>query len=201
MPTEEQLEAREQAQAQANKLARRDGAERELLHGKMTDAERLLAFDRWCRRQLLARIDWTWAGAAKVKRVEQCRIQLETLAKGLWARGWLLDGAKLGKVVIAALDDVAKAQREGRVKNFWTFYASVVARHIGLHAEELNDAAKAAGAHAGQVFEALTRHLPTQAALTQLVGERSQETLRAKVATQRKKEARKTADAGQQQLL
>ena len=195
------LDERDEAAGQAGRRAIRDGAERQIIYGKMTDAERLLAFDRWSRQQLLKRIDWTWAGAAKAKRIEQCRIMLETLVKGLWARGWLLDGAALAKVVTAALDDVAKAQREGRVRNFWMFYSSVVSRHVGTHAEELRDESKAVGAHASQVFESLVRHAPKQTPLPELVAQRAQETLKEKLARQRKAVTKKAADAGQQQLL
>jgi len=201
MSLEGYLDQRDAASAGAGRLARRDAAERELLYGKMSDAERLLAFDRFCRRQLQARIDWTWAGAAKAKRIEQCRIMLETLVKGLWARGWLLDGAQLAKVVIAALDDVAKAQKAGRVRNFWMFYSSVVTRHVGTHAEELRDESKAVGAHASQVFQALTKRLPDQTPLPELVAQRAHETLREKVAKARRQQARKDANAAQQQLL
>ena len=58
---------------------------------ELTDAQRLLRFDAWVKGELEKRLDWAWAGAHRVKRVEQCRVQIEGLVLDLRLRGWMLD--------------------------------------------------------------------------------------------------------------
>ena len=200
------LDEREEAAGQAGRRARRDGAERELLHGKMTDAERLLAFDRWCRKQLQARIDWTWAGAQKARRIEQARVYLERMILGLWRRGWMLDGARLAARITAMLDAVASYQRQGKVRAFWPYFCATVDRYVGLNSEELQAETLQAGAAVGQALAAIlkngSRHAQT---LPELIAQRAAEIEAAKAETLREQQTRlraaRKADAQQRQLL
>lgn len=195
--------AERQAKAEsAASLAERDRAARAWLWGDRTPEHRLAAFDRWVRLELEARLDWTWAGAAKSKRIEQCRLELERLMKDLAARGWLLDGRRLAGLITDALDDVAGAQRKGQVRDFWPYFRACVGRYVGANAEEIREDAMSLGTHVGQVFEALARDAKRKGpTLPELVAQRAGETLRERLARQRRREALKKAEAAQRQLF
>lgn len=202
------LHDRDLEREQAADLARRDAASRAWMNRGVPEAERLLKFDSWVRVELEKRVDWTSAGAGWERRLEQCRIELENLVCALWRRGWQLDGERLAGHIRDALDDVAKAQRAGRVKDFWPFFKAVVDRYVGVNAEEIKEEAMRAGVHVGQVFEAMTRRLPAGRSLPELVALRRQEqvaakdeTLRQRLARQRAKDAARIADAQQPQLF
>lgn len=195
------LEDRDDRLAKARSLAKRDEAARAWMAAGATIEQRLLRFDGWVRLELLARIDWTWAGEQKARRVEQCRIELESLVLGLWQRGWLLDGPRLAGHIKDALDDVGAAQRAGRVRDFWPFYKRVVDGYVGINAEEIRAEAMHFGAHVGQVFERLQRQAAKAPSMPELLAQRRQETLAEKLRRQRLLEARQKADASQPQLF
>ncbi len=168
--------------------------------------ERLLKFDAWVRRQLQARISWRGTERQQRKMMEQCRVKLERLVMDLWRRGWLLDGQKLAGHILAALDDIAAAQRAGRVKDFWPFFCRVVDRYVGINSEEIQAEARAmAGARPmSSILEGL--HLGTKPAaagptLPELVAQRREETLREKLARRRRLEERQAEDKTQLPLL
>ncbi len=162
----------------------------------------MVAFDRWLRAQLAERLDWSWAGEAREKRIEQCRLQVEGLVLALWRRGWMLDGRRLADRLTAMLDAVGKAQRAGQVRDFWPYFRSTCQRYVGLNAEEIQAEARSAGATIGALVAAITAGGPAKAAtLPELVAQRADETLRAKVARQRRQEAGCAADARQLPLL
>jgi valyl-tRNA synthetase len=201
MDAEAYLAERQAAAATARQREARDAVLRAWIWGK-TPEQRLLKFDAWVKLELAARLDWTWAGPAQAKRLEQCRAQLETMLKHLFERGWHLDGRKLADLITAALDEVGAAQRAGRVKDFWPFFKSVISRYVGTHAEEIQAEALSAGNAVSQILEATLRGLPAKApTVTELVAQRASETLHQKLARQRRQEARQKADAAQVQLF
>jgi len=153
MSMEAYLDDRANALATAERLRERDAHARAWMNQDQPPEVRLLKFDSWVRIELETRLDWAWAGAIHARRIEQCRIELEGLVLALWRRGWMLDGQRLAGRVRDALDDVAKAQRAGRVREFWPFFKSVVDRFVGINAEEIRDEAMSAGVAVSQVFE------------------------------------------------
>jgi len=156
--------------------------------------ERLLAFDRWARIQLEKRLAWDWAGAAKEKRIEQCRVRLETIVLDLWRRGWMLDGRRLAVLLIEFLDTVGAYQRKGQVRDFWAYFNAAAERHVGLNSEEILREAMSAGAHMGLLLGKLgigTRK--QEPALPELLAQRADEIGRAKEETLREKLARARA--------
>lgn len=166
-------------------------------------AERLLAFDGWVRAQLEKRLQWPGNERARVKLLHQCRDRMERLVLELWRREWLLDGPRLAKHVIAALDDVAAAQRAGRVKDFWPFFCRVIDGYVGLNAEEIQREARAAAGtkSAAVVGELLKASLGRTATLPELVAQRRDELtkakgLRAELAAERKRRKAAQAEAG-----
>ncbi len=162
---------------------------------------RLPAFDRWLRKELDRRLDWKWAGAMKDRKLEQCRIQIDGMILALWRRGWMLDGHRLADRIKEMLDAIGKAQRGGAVRDFWPYFKAAVERYVGLNAEEIQAEAMSAGVAMGQVFQQLTKGLPAGPALPELVAQRAGETLKDKIARQRRQDAVKAADAGQMPLL
>lgn len=162
-----------------------------------TDAQRLLAFDAWVKGELEKRLDWAWAGEQRVRRVEQCRVQLEGLVLDLWRRGWMLDGKKLAGVITAALDDVAKAQKAGRVQDFWAFFKAIIGRHVGVNSEEIQLQARAAGATLAQTLNALgvKSPAPAETPLPQLIAQRREEIVHAKSLREQQAEERKRRKA------
>lgn len=195
------LDQREDRLARGRDLERRDAAMRAWVAEGVSDEVRLLRFDGWVKLELEARIDWTWAREQKPRRIEQCRIHLENLAVAFQRRGWYLDGRRFAAHITDALSDVGKAQREGRVREFWPFFEQVVSRYAGINAEEIQQEAMALGAHAGQVFQQLARKAPKAPSMPELVAQRRQETLSQKVSRQRAAEARQKAEGGQLRLL
>ena len=163
---------------------------------------RLLKFDAWARQELTLRIDWAWAGSSRPHRIEQCRLMLERLVLDLWRRGWMLDGHRLAKHITACLDDIAAAQKAGRVKEFWPFFKSVVNRYVGTNAEELKIEAMQAGSHASQVISAIgIKGGQVSPTLPDLIVQRHQETLREKLGRKRRQEAAKAALESTPQLF
>lgn len=162
---------------------------------------RLLRFDSWVRVQLNTRLDWTWAGDAKQKRIEQCRIELNNVCKHLFKRGWMFDGERLAKRITDLLDVVGKYQRAGKVLDFWSYYKSAVDRYVGANAEELREEALQAGVHVGQIFRQLSRQLPVAPSIPELVAKREEESLRAKLSRQRQMDGAGKGAADEPQLF
>jgi hypothetical protein len=165
-----------------------------------TDAGRLLKFDAWVKAELEKRLDWAWAGEQKVKRIEQCRVQIEGLVLDLWRRGWMLDGKKLAGVITAALDDVAKAQKAGRVQDFWAFFKAIINRHVGVNSEEIQLQARSAGALLSQTLNALgvKNPAPAETPLPQLIAQRREEIVKAKTLREQQAEERKRRKAARE---
>lgn len=169
-------------------------------------AARLIKFDSWVRAELAKRLDWSWAGAQRERRIEQCRLCLEKLVLDLWRRGWMLDGKKLARHIEALLDAVARQQKAGKLQDFWAYFQASVNRYVGANAEELREEAMRAGTHVSQLLNVLgVRAAPTGPALPELIAQRAaevaqakEETLREKIAKARKREP---ADNGQTSLL
>jgi hypothetical protein len=171
--------------------------------------ERLLKFDAWARRQLSTRLQWPTDARKKARQIEQCRVRLERLVIELWRRGWCLDGQRLAKHILAAIDDIGAAQRAGRVKDFWPFYCRVIDSYVGINAEEIQTEARSlSGARSvGDILGPLVQRLQA-ATLPDLIAQRRQEitqakkdTLRSKIARHRALQAVSNADAQQPQLF
>lgn len=195
------LDERAGRQERERSQAERDRAVMAWLQLENPPAVRIVSFDRWCRRELGARLDWAWAGEHRDKRIEQARLALSKLVVGLWRRGFLLDGRRLADRITGMLDAVGKAQRGGKVGDFWPYFNAAVDRFVGQNAEALREETMSAGMHVGQVFQALTRDLPTSPALPELLAQRASETLREKVSRQRRTEALKAAEKSQLPLF
>lgn len=183
------------------KQARRDRAALVWLTRDKPIEARLVSFDTWCRRELERRLEWSWAGPHKEKRIEQCRHVLAKMVRGLWQRGWLLDGRRLAERITELLDNVGSYQRAGKVGNFWAYFNAAVSRFVGQNSEELQAEAMQAGMHVGQVFQTLSRQLASAPSIPEAIAQRDAETLRERVSRQRRQQAIKAADAAQLPLL
>ncbi|HTJ77983.1 MAG TPA: hypothetical protein VL357_03230 [Rariglobus sp.] len=140
--------------------------------------ERLIKFDAWTKHQLATRLKWPADERRRVKLQGQCRARLERITLDLWRRGWLLDGKRLSAHIIAALDDIAAAQGQGRVKEFWPFFCRVVDTYVGINSETIQAEARSlAGAQpAGDVMKrALGSILKPVPTIPDLVAERRSE--------------------------
>jgi hypothetical protein len=174
-------------------------------------AERLLAFDGWVVKQLNTRLTWPDDEKIRTRQIQRCRVALEKLVLELWRREWLLDGPRLAKHVIAALDDVAAAQKAGRVKEFWPFFCRVVDSYVGLNAEEIQKEARSVAGtkSAASIGMALAGIIKTAAAgptIPELMAQRRSEiveakTLRSKLAEERRKKSFRESEDGQLGLL
>lgn len=196
---ENYLDEREERLAKNTEIALRDTSARQWMKTDLPPEQRLLKFDAWVRVKLEQLIDWKWAGEDKPRRIEQCRIELENLALGLWRRGWLQDGRKMAAHIEAALADISAAQKAGRVKDFWPFFKSVVNRYVGINSEEIKAEAMSAGTAIADVFTMLQKKAAPS--LSELLAKRHDETLREKQTKQRRSEARQAADNAQAKLF
>ena len=156
---------------------------------------RLLKFDAWLRQLLVDKITWPADPGRRRKMVEQCRVLVERMVIELRTRGWLFDGKLLAAHVTAAVEEVAKAQAEGRVKDLWPFFRALLQRYVGTRADELREEALSARCHISNLVGSISTRLPS------LVAQRTDETLREKLARQRHKDAARQADADQPRLL
>jgi hypothetical protein len=195
------LEERAERAAQAARQADRDKAMHAWFGRNQDHAERLVRFDVWLRRELAERLDWAWAGSAKEKRIEQCRIQIDSMVMDLWRRGWMLDGRRLADRITGMLDAIGKAQRGGQVRDFWPYFKASVDRYVGLNAEEIREEALDAGAAVGDVFKQLLKGAPEAPSLPELVAQRHQETLREKTNRLARQKGRHEAEKSQLRLL
>ncbi len=195
------LEERDDRATGDRKQAVRDQDARAWMDQNQKPEARLVKFDAWLLKQLDQRLDWAWASPAKEKRLQQCRVQIDGMIIGLWRRGWMLDGERLAARIVEMLDCIGKAQRAGQVRDFWPYFKAAVSRYVGLNAEEIQAEAMSTGAAVGAVFRQLTKGLPAGPALPELVAQRADETLRAKVNRQKATERRKQAEKSQLPLL
>ncbi|MBL9187882.1 MAG: hypothetical protein JNK23_10410 [Opitutaceae bacterium] len=173
-------------------------------------AERLASWDAWVRRVLAEALVWPADAARREKLLAQCAAEMTVLARQLRGRGWLLDGKVLAAHVQACLAPIAKAQRAGKVGDFWPYFRAAVSRYVGANAEEIQQQAKRTGADEGaQSIGALLgglRVLRGDGALSmvELLTTRAGEVAVAKTESLREKQARvraaRKADATQRQL-
>lgn len=171
------------------------------LFSDRTRDERLLSFDRWVRRELETRLDWAWAGDRKERRIEQCRIQLESMVRELWRRGWMLDGRKLAARITELLDTVGKYQRAGKVDDFWSYFSAAVKRYVGANAEEIQAEAMRAGNHLGSTLAGLLqRSGPVVATIPELVAQRADEITKAKTLREKLAHARARSKESDRQI-
>lgn len=196
------------AQAQAE----READERWLRERAGIDAaERLQSWDRWIRATLEKALVWPAKADARDRLLRQCAVEMTVLAKQLRGRGWLLDGEALAEHVRALLEPIGKAQKAGKVGDFWPYFRAAVSRYVGANAEEIQQQAKRTGAdEAAQSIGAILGGLPAlkPASMTELLTARAVEVSHAKAETLREKQARLRAkerarrgDAQQGQLL
>jgi hypothetical protein len=108
--------------------------------------ERRASWRRWLRKTLETSLQWPEDTVAKERLIGQCAAELTVLARQLRGRGWLLDGAALAEHVRALLEPIAKAQRAGKVRDFWPYFGEAVSRYVGAHAEEIQAHARRTGA-------------------------------------------------------
>lgn len=120
---------------------------------------------------------------------------------GLWRRGWMLDTQRLADRVTEMLDSIGKAQRGGEVRDFWSYFKASVSRYVGLNAEEIQAEAMSAGVAIGAVFQQMLKKQAAKPSIPELVAQRTEETLREKIARHRRQDGLKEADKSQLPLL
>lgn len=193
--------AREQAAADEAWLRERVGID---------PAERLQSWDRWLRGKLATSLAWPKDEAARARLMGQCAAEVTVLAKQLRGRGWLLDGKALASHVEALLAPIGKAQREGKVGDFWPYFRASVSRYVGANAEEIQQHARRVGADEGaQAVGSVLAGIKIESeSMVELLARRAvevreakTEALREKQARLRAKEAACKAAAQQQQLF
>jgi hypothetical protein len=156
-------------------------------------AERLQSWDRWLKRRLVAALVWPEAPVARERLLGQCAAEMTVLAKQLRGRGWLLDGKALAAHVDAVLAPIGKAQRAGKVGDFWPYFRAAVSRYVGANAEEIQHFARRSGADEGaQSIGAILGGLPVAraASMVELLADRAAEVGAAKAETLRARQAR-----------
>jgi len=202
---EQILEDREGRQREKNEADERWMRER----GGVEAEERLQSYDRWIRVKLSALLVLPEEPAARARLLAQCASEMTVLVKQLRGRGWLLNGKALAIHINAVLEPIGKAQRAGKVGDFWPYFRASISRYVGANAEEIQQLARRVGAEEGaQSVGALLAGLTVIESMTELlarraveIGEAKQETLRAKQARLRAKEAERRAEGEQPSLF
>jgi len=143
MALDRDFQEREQSRARAAAAEERYLAER---IGATDRAERIRAWRSWAARKLETTFNhWPSDIAARQHAIGLCVAELEVIARHLYERAWLFDGAKLAAIATAALAPIAAAQRAGKIEAFFPYFRASVRRHVGLNAEELQHAARTSG--------------------------------------------------------
>jgi hypothetical protein len=191
------IESREERRSEANRaddlwLRERAGIDPE---------ERRASWRRWLRKELERSLQWPKDPAAKERLIGQCAAEITVLARQLRGRGWLLDGAALAEHVRALLDPIAKAQRAGKVRDFWPYFGEAVSRYVGAHAEEIQAHARRTGADEGAATMAgalaalgIGKAAERSQSLTEIIANRDAE-------VRREKQAKAEAEVRQLSLL
>lgn len=165
------------------------------LNAPLAPPARLLAFDMWVRGQLSTRLRWPNNFATKTRQIEQCRILVETLVLDLWRRGWMLDGKRLAGHITQALEDVAKAQSKGGVRDLYAYLKRSLNAYVGANAEEIQEEVRRhatghAGTYAADVLAAHGISRSQASSIPELVAQRREEIDQAKAETLREKLSR-----------
>lgn len=163
--------------------------------------ERREAWRRWLRRELEKALQWPKNEAARDRLIGQCAGEITVLARQLRGRGWLLEGTALAVHVRALLAPIAKAQKAGKIKDFWPYFGEAVSRYVGANAEEIQQHARRTGAEEGAQTMAgalaafgLAGAQKTGPSLTELVADRDAQ-------IRKEKAAKAAADSAQLRLL
>lgn len=132
--------------------------------------------------KLLAETFTQWATdpARRARQIGQCVGELETLARQLYDRGWLVRHDLLMNLARQAIAPVAAAQAAGKISDFWPYYRASVRRFIPVNAEQVQRIARRDGsdtAHAAaDLMAALSGVLaPRLASPVEAIGERHEE--------------------------
>jgi hypothetical protein len=169
--------------------ARRNAVAARWQRTDLAPEERLLRFDAWIELRLAEKLDWTWAGANRRRRILQCSVYMRRVVLDLWRRGWMLDGQRLAAHLIKLLDAVGAQQRAGKVKDFWPYFRAAANRYVGLNAEEISEEAIRAGSHIAHALAGAGIRLSET--LPELMAQRAAEVSESKALRQRLSARRK----------
>ena len=146
------------------------------------DIERSVALRRWrrrCRATLLATLRWPGDEQRREREVENCVALLQTIARHLYQRGWLLNEERLGQLVKDFLRPIAAAQAAGQVRDLYPYFRAAVSRYVPVNADEIQQVAKRTGADVGSSMAALVAGLaipglarPAAPSMTEILAER-----------------------------
>jgi hypothetical protein len=163
--------------------------------------ERRASWRRWLRKTLETSLQWPKEEAARERLIGQCAAEITVLARQLRGRGWLLEGAVLADHVRALLAPIAKAQRAGKVRDFWPYFGEAVSRYVGANAEEIQAHARRTGADEGAQTMAgalaalgIGKAASRGPSMVEIITDRDAE-------ARREKQARADADSRQLRLL
>lgn len=112
-------------------------------------------FRRRCRATLLRDLTWPEDPVRRDNLLDKCARELETIARHVYARGWLLQEERLGQLVRSCLEPVALAQRKGQIREFWPYYRRAVWAFVGVNAEQIQALAKRDGADVTSSMDSL----------------------------------------------
>lgn len=124
--------------------------------------DRTVALRRWrrrCRATLLVTLRWPDDEQRREREVDNCVGLLQTIARHLYQRGWLLNEERLGELVKDFLKPIADAQKAGKVRELYPYFKAAVARYVPVNAEEIQRIAKRSGADAAASMESLVAGL------------------------------------------
>lgn len=157
-----------------------DAREAHFLHAS-AGLDRAVALRRWrrrCRATLLVTLRWPEDEQRREREVDNCVGLLQTIARHLYQRGWLLNEERLGQLVKDFLHPIAAAQTAGKVRDLYPYFRAAVSRYVPVNAEEIQQIAKRSGADTASSMESIVAGLsipglvrPAAASMTEIVAE------------------------------
>lgn len=145
-------------------------------------------FDRWAIKALSARIVWPQTVGSRISSLCRARAYMNILCLNLAKAGFYFDGKGLAEIIESILDDVAKAQKEGKVVSLFPLLKVNFASYVALNADRLKSQAIRLGCHSSQAVD--EHHL------VEILGERH-----ARSARKRRENRQKKLNAAMQEKV
>lgn len=120
-------------------------------------AARLVAFESWLLAQMQARLVWPADKAAALRQAGQCRTFVLDAVAELGAHGYLFRPKELAALLTEKLDQIARLQKAGNVRDLYPYFRSTWRTWVRCSAEELRDRALLCGSHVRQITDRALR--------------------------------------------
>lgn len=126
-------------------------------NARTVPAARLVAFESWLLEQLRSRLLWPTDPAAAAKQAGQCRAFVLDAVADLGEHGFLFQPRELAALLIEKLDQIARMQKAGNVRELYPYFRAAWRSWVRCSADDLRDKAMLCGSHVQAITERALR--------------------------------------------